>query len=67
MELGACWDLTVWVETPRSICLARGVKRDGEAMRSQWTDVWMPKEDAYIVAQRPEKRADLIVNGYGPS
>ncbi|MBO0836883.1 MAG: uridine kinase [Actinobacteria bacterium] len=63
-ELGNPWDLTIWIETPRSIRLARGVTRDGEAMRSQWTDVWMPEEDAYIAAQHPEQRADLVVNGY---
>ncbi len=64
-ELGDCWDLTIWVETPRSIRLARGVKRDGEAMRFHWTEVWMPEEDAYIAAQQPQHRADLMVNGYG--
>ncbi len=63
VELGDIWDLTVWVETPRSVRLARGIERDGEPMRSQWTDVWMPEEDAYIAAQHPERRADLIVSG----
>ena len=63
-ELGDCWDLTLWVETPRALRLARGVQRDGEAMRSTWTDVWMPEEDAYITAQNPEQRADLIIHGW---
>jgi uridine kinase len=62
-ELGDCWDLTLWVETPRALRLARGVQRDGEAMRSRWTDVWMPEEDAYIAAQHPGRRADLIIYG----
>jgi len=66
-ELGDCWDLTIWVDTPRTIRLARGIQRDGEARQSQWTDVWMPEEDAYIAAQQPAERADLIVNGYGPN
>ena len=65
-ELGECWDLTVWVETPRTMRLERGIRRDGAAMRSQWTDVWMPEEDAYIAAQQPAERADLIVNGHQP-
>lgn len=65
-ELGDCWDLTIWVDTPRSIRLERGLQRDGEAMRSQWTEVWMPEEDAYVAAQRPAERADLLINGYGP-
>ena len=62
-ELGDYWDLTVWVETPRAQRLSRGVQRDGEAFRSQWTDVWMPEEDRYIAAQHPEQRADLIIEG----
>ncbi len=64
--LGHCWDLTIWVDTPRSVRLARGIRRDGEAMQSQWIDVWMPEEDAYIAAQQPAERADLVVNGDGP-
>jgi uridine kinase len=63
VELGHAWDLTVWVKTPRSVRLARGIERDGEAMQARWTDVWMPEEDAYIAAQHPEQRADLIVSG----
>ncbi len=65
-ELGDCWDLTIWVDTPRSLRLTRGIQRDGEAMRTQWTDVWMPEEDAYIAEQQPAERADLVVNGYDP-
>ena len=65
-ELGDCWDLTIWVDTPRPIRLARGIRRDGEAMRSQWIDIWMPEEDAYIAMHHPEQRADLIVYGFGP-
>lgn len=65
-ELGDCWDLTIWVETPRPVRLARGIERDGEAMRRQWNEVWMPEEDAYISAQQPSNRADLIVSGHQP-
>ena len=65
--MGDFWDLTIWVDTPRTIRLARGIQRDGEARQSQWTDVWMPEEDVYIAAQLPAERADLIVNGYGPN
>src|SRR3569833_4290140 len=27
---------SIWVETPRELCLQRGLERDGEAMRPQW-------------------------------
>jgi uridine kinase len=65
-ELGGYWDLTIWVDTPRTIRLQRGIRRDGEAMRPQWTEVWMPEEDAYIAAQQPAQRADIIVSGHDP-
>ena len=62
-EIGHPWDLTVWVEAPFEVRLARGVTRDGEEMRTQWTEVWMPAEDAYVVAQRPHRRADVVIDG----
>jgi uridine kinase len=65
-ELGRYWDLAIWVECPYDTRLERGVARDGEEMRSQWTDVWMPEEDEYFRAQRPDRKADLIVDGTGP-
>jgi uridine kinase len=66
-ELGHPWDLTIWVSAPPETRLARGVARDGEQMRSRWTDEWMPEEDAYVAAQRPEERADLAVDGTSDS
>jgi uridine kinase len=65
-EIGHPWHLTIWVATPASLRLQRGVERDGEAMRSVWTDRWMPEEDAYVAAQRPDERSDLIVKGTTP-
>ncbi len=63
-ELGDPWDLKVWVEAPYELRLARGVERDGEAMRDVWVDHWMPQEDRYEKAQRPRDRADVVVLGY---
>ena len=65
-ELGDPWDLTVWVECPYELRLARGMERDGEAMRDTWVRVWMPEEERYVEAQRPHERADFIVLGYEP-
>jgi uridine kinase len=64
-ELELPWDLTIWVETPQEIRLARGVARDGEAMRPQWEQVWEPQEDRYVADQKPHLRADLVVSGSG--
>jgi uridine kinase len=57
------YDLKVWVETPREIRLARAVARDGESERQQWTNVWMPNEDAYIERDQPLRCVDLVVSG----
>lgn len=65
-ELGKYWDLAIWVSAPYELRLERGVQRDGEAMRSQWRDVWMPEEREYLETQRPDKKADLVVDGTRP-
>jgi len=65
-ELGKYWDFAIWLDCPHDLRLQRGVERDGEAMRSKWADVWMPEEDAYFNAQRPDKKADLIIDSTKP-
>lgn len=62
-EVGAPWSLRVWVEAPRQTRLERALERDGEAMLGRWIGDWMPSEQAYIAAQRPQLRADLVVDG----
>ena len=65
-ELGRYWDFAIWVDAPYATRLQRGVARDGEAMRSQWTDVWMPEEQEYFEDQRPDLKANLVVDGTRP-
>ena len=62
-EAAVPWELTIWVETPRGVRQSRAIDRDGLAMHAQWTDVWIPSEEAYFAAQLPRERADLIVVG----
>ncbi len=62
-EAGVPWELTIWVDAPRHVRLERALRRDGAAMLAQWTEVWMPSEEAYIAAQAPDQRADLVVPG----
>ena len=54
----------VWVETPRQERLRRGLERDGQDAIDLWRD-WMAREDAYVAAERPRERADLVVSGTG--
>lgn len=62
-EVGAPWALTIWVQAPRSQRLQRAIARDGESMRPQWEQVWMPSEQAYAEREAPQERVDLIVSG----
>jgi hypothetical protein len=54
--------LTVWIETPADLRLARGIERDGEELRSFWND-WIRAEDAHFAADGTRDRADLVVTG----
>lgn len=65
-ELGSYWDFAIWVACSYERRLERGIARDGESMRTQWVDVWMPEENEYVRKQEPERRADLVVSGEEP-
>lgn len=60
------WTLRVWCDAPRDVRLARALARDGVAMLPRWLDDWMPSEEAYIAAEHPEQRADLLLLTGGP-
>ncbi len=62
-ELAPLYDVRVWVETPRAICLERGYERDGDAGRELWDEEWMPAYAAYIKLTDPANRADYTVTG----
>lgn len=53
---------SVWIETPRELRLARGLKRDGEEARAHWEE-WMAGEDNYAKREKPRERADLVLPG----
>jgi uridine kinase len=59
------FDYTIWVGCSYDVRLGRGVERDGERMRGVWIEEWMPAEDRYVEAERPEARADLVLDGSG--
>lgn len=63
IRVGVPWDVTVWVEVPRDVRLARALERDGPDLLGVWLDDWIPSEDAYEAQQRPQDRVDLIVDG----
>ncbi|WP_062988967.1 uridine kinase family protein [Nocardia anaemiae] len=54
--------LAVWIETPRAVCLARGLERDGAHTLPLW-ERWMAAEDAHFVADRTREHVDVIIPG----
>ena len=52
--------LLVWVEADRELRLARGLARDGEAMRGHWLE-WLDEEVALHEQEGTRARADLVV------
>jgi uridine kinase len=62
------WDLKIWVETPKEICLSRGLARElmpPEEIIKAWT-VWQAAEDTYIQNKHPEVLADYVIDGTSP-
>ncbi len=54
--------LSIWVETPRHIRLARGLARDGGGAKTIW-EQWMNEEDVHFASDRTREHADAIVCG----
>lgn len=52
----------IFIETNKKLCLARGLKRDGEHMQGQWLK-WMSEEESYIKEHAPQEFANVIVSG----
>lgn len=57
--------LRLWVEAPRDVRLARGLARDGEAMRDDWLR-WADLEQAHFRGDRTRDRADVVLDGQQP-
>ena len=52
--------LVVWVEAERSVRLARGLARDGDALAEEW-DRWQAAETAHFAADGTRAAADVII------
>ncbi len=61
-ELRRWYDLTVWLEVPAPLRLARGLERDGPASRWLWEERWMPAEDRYRRLHEPHRRSDVVLD-----
>jgi len=63
--------LGIFVDTPESICLERGLTRDSSTGKSVeeltriWQD-WLKDEDDYMQRDQPKAYADLVIDGTKP-
>ncbi|HET6878114.1 MAG TPA: AAA family ATPase [Jatrophihabitans sp.] len=65
-ETGAPWALTVWVDAPAEVRLARIRQRDGERLLPTWLNRWIPEENAWAAHAKPLDHVDLVVSGTEP-
>jgi uridine kinase len=61
-QMRAMYTYTVFCRAEAAIRLRRGLARDGEEARAMWVEEWMPAEDRYVVGERPDDFADLVVD-----
>jgi uridine kinase len=57
-----CW--SAWIETPRQLCLQRGLARDAQVPNAGqlWAN-WMPLQDEFMQKECSADTADLVVDG----
>ena len=62
----------IFVDTPKELCLQRGLARDAgmdgktdTEIEAMW-NVWIAEEDAYMTRDNPQEYADKIVDGSRP-
>ncbi len=57
------YDITIWIDVPDGVRLERGIARDGELMRQMWENVWIPYTKKYMAEHRPDRSADIVIDG----
>ncbi len=62
----------IFVDTPRDICIERGLARDKSASGKSEKEIialwnqWMKWDDEYFAKEDPRETADIVVNGTDP-
>jgi uridine kinase len=62
-ELEGYYDLTVWVEAPREVCMQRLNERGHDHGPGNWNERWRAAEEYYFAVTQPGTRLDLTVRG----
>ena len=61
-EFRSYLSFAIYIETNRDLRLKRGLERDGEAALPLWQQ-WMAEEDEYVLRDRPQEYADIVISG----
>ena len=62
---------SIFIDTPRDICIQRGIDRDSGSdkteveVREMW-EKWCKEEDIYIHRDHPKEHADIVIDGTRP-
>ena len=56
------YDYRIWLEAPKEIRLERGLMRDGEGMRKEWEQEWIPADQYYQKTSQPHLKADCVID-----
>lgn len=70
-ELRKYISVGVFVDSPRDICLQRGIEREvslgkpRDAVTRLW-HAWLDEEEAYILQDNPKNYADIVIEGTKP-
>jgi uridine kinase len=62
-ELARYYNLTVWVDAPREVCMRRLDERGHDHGPGNWSERWRAAEEHYIAATEPGIRLDMSVRG----
>jgi len=67
-KLQKYYDFKIWVDCPLEIRLNRAKARDKEYMTNTmdlWLNNWIPRENNYVLSEKPYNYANLIIDGSG--
>jgi uridine kinase len=61
------YDFRIWISCAPEVGYKRGVERDkvrdSVDNSDKWLNLWMPQEKEYVESQKPQLRADYILDG----
>ena len=56
------YDYKIWVDCSPEVGQSRALARDKGAFRDLWINKWIPETIIYIKEQKPNEKADIVIN-----